>query len=539
MTRGAETMVQDEPAPPETDREAVRRAAVRERLVRPMPADRLLGWAATLFVGAVAAALRLIDLGRPHRLVFDETYYAKDAFSLLRFGEARGFVDGADEMVLAGNLDIFADDPSFVVHPPAGKWLIAGGIELLGMDPTGWRLASALAGIVTAMLVVRAGRRLFRSTLLGALAGLLLAVDGMAIAVSRIALLDGILTMFIVAAFACLLIDRDAARRRYARWAERPLFDPDRSALGPLLAWRPWRLSAAVLLGLACATKWSGVFAVAAFGLLTVAWEVRARKAAGVSSPWLGALFKDGPLAFVTIVFTALVTYVATWAGWLAGDGGYARDWAAGRPGAGIGAIVPDSLRSLWHYHAEILHFHSTLTESHDYASPAWGWPLLTRPVSFDYACLNQEGQGCSGDEPVQEILALGTPLLWWGGCLALLVCLWRWAASRDWRAGAILSGVLATWVPWVILDLFLDRTTFSFYAVALAPFLVLAVAYAIGLVLGPRNAPPLRRTAGAAIAGAYVLCTVAVAAYFYPIHVDAVIPYVEWLDRMWFETWI
>ncbi len=119
------------------------------------------------------------------------------------------------------------------------------------------------------------------------------------------------------------------------------------------------------------------------------------------------------------------------------------------------------------------------------------------------------------------------------------MVCLWRWAASRDWRAGAILSGVLATWVPWVILDLFLDRTTFSFYAVALAPFLVLAVAYAIGLVLGPRNAPPLRRTAGAAIAGAYVLCTVAVAAYFYPIHVDAVIPYVEWLDRMWFETWI
>ncbi len=532
-------MVQEDPAPPDTSREAARVAALRERLVRPMPPDRLIGWLGTLFVGAVAAALRLVDLGRPHRLVFDETYYAKDAYSLLRFGEARGFVDGADEMVLAGNLDIFTDEPSFVVHPPAVMWLIAGGIELLVMEPTGWGLASALACVVTAILLVRAGRRLFRSTMLGVLAGLLIAVDGMSIAVSRIALLDGILTMFVVGAFACLLVDRDAARRKYADWVERPLLNTDRSDLGPLLVWRPWRIAAAVLLGLACATKWSGLFAVAAFGLLTVAWEIGARKAAGASSPWLGGVFKDGPFAFVTIMATAVVTYVATWAGWIAGGEGYARDWATGKPGVGLGAITPDWLRSLWHYHAEILGFHSDLTESHPYASPAWSWPLLMRPVSFDYACLSEQGEGCSGDEPVQEILALGTPLLWWGACAALVVCLWMWAVRRDWRAGAILSGVLATWVPWLAAMILIDRPTFSFYAVALAPFLVLAVAYAIGLILGPRDAPPLRRTVGAAVAGAYVLCTVAVAAYFYPIHVDAVIPYVEWLDRMWFESWI
>jgi dolichyl-phosphate-mannose--protein O-mannosyl transferase len=107
------------------------------------------------------------------------------------------------------------------------------------------------------------------------------------------------------------------------------------------------------------------------------------------------------------------------------------------------------------------------------------------------------------------------------------------WAARRDWRAGAILAGILATWAPWF---LFLGRTVFAFYAVAIAPFLVLAVTYAVGLILGPADAAPNRRTVGAAVAGAYVLAVIVAAAWFYPIHVDAVIPYDEWLRRMWFR---
>jgi dolichyl-phosphate-mannose-protein mannosyltransferase len=536
VSRGRGTLLDDDPLQPAVDPEQARAAALRDRLVRPMPPDRLWGWVGTLFVGTVTALLRLVNLGRPDRLVFDETYYAKDAFSLLRFGYARGFVDDADEMIIAGELDVFTADPSFVVHPPGGKWLIAGGIQLLGMEPTGWRLASALAGVITAMIVVRAGRRLFRSTLLGSLAGLLVAVDGMSIAVSRVAILDGIMTMFIAAAFAFLLLDRDQARARYAEWAARMPLRMSRVELGPLLAWRPWRLVAGVALGLACATKWSGLFAVAAFGLLSVLWEVGSRRAAGVPAPWTGGLLKDGPVAFLTIMVPATAGYVASWGGWVASDNSWSRNWAAENPPSLLGSVFPDWARSLWHYHAEILYFHSNLDVPHDYESPAWGWLLLMRPVSFDYVGLERGEQGCAAARCSQEILALGNPVLWWGACAALLGCLWMWLVRRDWRAGAILAGMLATWVPWLF---FPGRTTFAFYAVAIVPFLALAVTYALGLILGPRDARSLRRTVGATAVGAYVLCVIVVAAYFYPIHVDAVIPYQDWAHRMWFHSWI
>jgi dolichyl-phosphate-mannose-protein mannosyltransferase len=497
----------------------------RGAALRPLPNDGLWGWIGPLFVGAVAAVLRFVDLGRPAKIVFDETYYAKDAYSLLRFGDARAFVEGADDEIIDGDLDVFTEDPSFVVHPTIGKWLIAAGIRLLGMEPTGWRLATALAGVVTVIIVARAGRRLFRSTLLGSLAGLLLAVDGLSITMSRTAILDGILTMFVVAAFACILVDRDWIRARYA-------------ALGPhvrapLVAWRPWRLAAGILLGLACGTKWSGLYALAVFGLLTFCWEFAARRTAGHDRPLWSTIGLDAPIAFVTLVGSAFVTYVASWWGWIANDDGWSRQWAATRPASGLADVVPDWVRSLWHYHWEMWNFHSDLAADHDYASDAWGWPLLTRPVSFDYTGLERGDQGCDAERCSQAVLALGTPLLWWSACLALLACGWMWAARRDWRAGAILAGVVATYVPWFF---FLGRTAFSFYAVAIAPFLVLAVAYAIGLILGPANADPVRRTTGAAIAGAYVLAVLVIAGWFYPIHVDAVIPYDEWLRRMWFR---
>ncbi|NEE46597.1 phospholipid carrier-dependent glycosyltransferase, partial [Streptomyces sp. SID8455] len=48
------------------------------------------------------------------------------------------------------------------------------------------------------------------------LAGLLLAVDGLHFVMSRTALLDLIVMFFVLAAFGCLVVDRDRARRRLA-----------------------------------------------------------------------------------------------------------------------------------------------------------------------------------------------------------------------------------------------------------------------------------------------------------------------------------
>ena len=71
------------------------------------------------------------------------------------------------------------DNPAYelVVHPPVGKWLIAGGEYLFGYSGLGWRFSSAVLGTLLVLLVVRIVRRMTRSTLVGGIAGVLLIAD--------------------------------------------------------------------------------------------------------------------------------------------------------------------------------------------------------------------------------------------------------------------------------------------------------------------------------------------------------------------------
>ena len=150
--------------------------------------DPLPGWLASIGVFLLALFLRLWELGEPDEFAFDETYYAKDAWSLLEHGYVRQYVEDADKTILNGDLTgLFQDGPSMIVHPEVGKWLIAGGIEVFGMDPTGWRTASAVVGALMVLLVCRFARRVTGSTVLGLVAGLLLSVDGLQLVLSRLA----------------------------------------------------------------------------------------------------------------------------------------------------------------------------------------------------------------------------------------------------------------------------------------------------------------------------------------------------------------
>lgn len=513
--------------------------AVRERLVRPMPDDGWWGWGGPLLIAVFAGIMRFWRLGTPKAFIFDETYYAKDAYSLLHFGVEQDYIkavhkddpDPANVKILAGNLhDLWAGGASYVVHPPGGKWVIAIGEWLFGMNPFGWRFMVALTGTLAVLMTARIGRRLFRSTLLGCTAGLLLAVDGLEFVHSRTALLDPLLMFWVLAAFGALVIDRDRSR---ARLAER--LGGLGTALGPGLGWRPWRLLAGVCLGMACATKWSGIWFLAVFGVMTVLWDVGARKTAGVRRPWLGALARDAAPAFASLVLIALGVYLASWTGWFLSDAkhAYYRDWASDHPGPWF---VPDALVSLWHYHHEAWNFHTHLEAFHPYRSNPWGWLVLARPVSYYYEGPTMGQDGCHVAQCSQAVTALGTPVIWWAACLALPVLAYLWAAGRDWRAGAILAGVVGGYVPWFF---FQQRTVFSFYAVAFVPFLVLAVTLCLGLLIGDRAASPRRRQWGVAASGAYVLLAIANFAWLLPVLSARVIPYADWARRMWWKSWI
>ncbi|MGQ4375963.1 dolichyl-phosphate-mannose--protein mannosyltransferase [Streptomyces sp. SAS_267] len=510
--------------------------------------NRWSGWVGPLLVTLLAGLLRFWNLGSPKAVIFDETYYAKDAWALFHRGYEVNWAKNANDLILQRNGHVpVPSDAAYVVHPPVGKYVIGLGEWMFGFNPFGWRFMTALLGTLSVLLLCRIGRRLFRSTFLGCLAGTLMAVDGLHFVMSRTSLLDGVLMFFVLAAFGCLVVDRDKARARLA--AALPvdadgMAHPDAHiAETTRLGLRPWRWGAGLMLGLAIGTKWNGLYILAAFCVMAVLWDVASRRVAGARHPYAASLRHDTGLAFLATVPVAVSVYLVSWTGWILspdnGKGGYFRNWAVTDGRGGNWAFLPDWLRSLWHYEHEVYKFHVGLSSPHTYQSNPWSWLVLGRPVSYFYESPLPGKDGCpsdAGDKCAREVLALGTPLLWWAACFAILYVLWRWAFRRDWRAGAIACAVAAGYLPWFMYQ---ERTIFFFYAVVFVPFLCLAVTMMIGAILGPPGAGERRRVIGAAGAGVLVLLILWNFIYFWPLYTGTAIPIDQWRSRMWLDTWV
>jgi dolichyl-phosphate-mannose--protein O-mannosyl transferase len=498
---------------------------VRRRL-EPRAARDPKSWLPTGVVVLIAAALRFISLAHPPGKIFDEIYYATEGQELFDHGVEWRPQDNRGD---------------FVVHPPLGKWLIGVGEWLFGRGghggwlthgEFGWRISAAVFGTLSVLLLIRIARRLFGSTVLGCAAGLLLALDGMHFVLSRSALLDIFLMTFILAAFGCLVLDRD---QRRARWlaAIQAGFDPTRpgSAGRPRLGVPWWRLASAVMIGCAAAVKWSALWHFLLFVVLIIAWEISTRRSVGARRPWRDALLDElgWVAAFVGI---AVVVYLASWTGWFVTDTGWDRHYLASQPHHRELPVI-GALQNLWEYHSQALKVHNGLHDRHRYQSWPWQWLLLGRPVAFYYS-----GDGpCGAANCSSEVLLLGTPVLWWSFLPALAGLVWFGTSRRDWRAAAIGLGAAAGIVPWFWYEI-KDRTMFYFYALPSLPFLILAVVYVLGAIIGPApaRAGPVsdRRLFGTIFVAMYVGLVALCFAYFYPLYVGKVITYAQWSARMW-----
>jgi dolichyl-phosphate-mannose-protein mannosyltransferase len=507
-----------------------RPSALRARMAPPMPGSAFWGWAGPLLVTAFGAFLRFNRLGVPRSIIFDETYYVPDALGILHYGVEHNYVSNRNALLANGNAHIFTKGGEFVVHPPVGKLFIAFGEWTFGLNSFGWRFATALIGSLAILLLARIARRMTRSTLLGCVAGLLMALDGLEFVMSRTALLDIFLMFFVLAAFGCLVVDRDISRARLATMMAHSSGHLDGSR--PPIRW--WRVGAGVCIGLACAAKWDAIWYLVGFAALTVAWDAGARRAAGLSRHVRGALRESRWLP-VWFGLVPLAVYVTTWAGWFFSSSGYDRQWAAQH---GDHVPVVSALASFVEYQKQILQFHLGLTTHHPYQSQPWTWLVMSRPVAFSWAC-PAVGRGTCASSNAQEVLAIGTPVIWWASIATLIVCLAWWLTRRDWRAGAVLLGVAVGWLPWFWFALHDHRTEFFFYALEFEPFLILSITLCLGLIIGSAQASATRRTLGAAVIGAYLLGALLNFAYLYPVIAGQVIPYSSWLSHMWYHGWI
>ena len=403
--------------------------------------------------------LRLWNLNKPKGFIFDEVYYAKNANSLITHGVELNS----------------ANQSEFVVHPPLGKWLIGIGIKLFGNNEFGWRISAAVFGTLSILLIYLIAQRLFNSYLLSNIAAGLMALDGLNLVMSRVALLDIFLMFFILLATYLFM------RNQY------------------------WLTG--IALGMATGIKWSGAYLIPIFLILSVNFGRT-------------GLIRQALMRISQFIIIPIFTYLITWSGWLFTSNGWDRNWAATQPKA----FLPDVIRNLWHYHSEILNFHTGLDDTHSYSANPWSWLILGRPTSFFY----ETSKNCGATSCSQEILAIGTPLLWWSAVIALVVVIGYWLSKREPITTLIITGLAATYLPWFF---FQSRTMFYFYAVSISPFLILALVFLISKLI----------EAGIDRGWIYLFISVIFLnfIYFLPIWVGIEIPYSQWLNRMWLPSWI
>jgi len=197
--------------------------------------------------------------------------------------------------------------------------------------------------------------------------------------------------------------------------------------------------------------KWLIGIGIKVFGNDEFGWRISAA-VIGTLSVVLIYLITKELFKSAQYIFLPSLVYLLSWSGWIFTSGGWDR-----QSGSNV-------FTSLWKYHTAILDFHRNLVETHSYAANPWSWLILGRPTSFFY----ETPSGCGVSSCSQEILAIGTPMLWWAGIFAIALTFGFFVTNRDRISMIILAGIAGTYLPWFLIQ---SRTTFYFYAMSILPF--------------------------------------------------------------------
>jgi dolichyl-phosphate-mannose-protein mannosyltransferase len=438
---------------------------------------------AVVVMTTLGAFLRGFRLTTPHRLYFDEPYYAKAACVFV-------------EPLHRCGVNVTTRQDLVPEHPPLAKWLIAGGIRLFGFTPLGWRIAPLLFGIAAIPIVYLLAWRTIGSTAGATVSSGLVAIDFLEIVQSRVAMLDVFASTFGLLAFLFLALDREAI-----------LGSPRGKPHGRGLFRRRWRLACGAASGAAAACKWEGWFVLAAAMCLALLWEGSAarrdsrgnltRRVAAAQGPSLVVAFLIVPVAIYTLTFVGTVHGSLLIMPWQHGA------W----------------VRALLHRQRVMLTYHISLSRTHPYISPPWSWLLLKRPVAYFF-------QSSTGH--YQEVLGTGSPLVWWASVPALGIVAWRWLRAHDALAaeGMIVTGFVFCYAPWLLLSE--RRVTFLYYILPAVPFMCMAVGY---VVMDVRPSIAGRGAVAGLAATSLLVC-----AFYYPVLTAASLSYNGWHSRMLFR---
>jgi dolichyl-phosphate-mannose-protein mannosyltransferase len=424
--------------------------------------------------------LRLAGFNRPPHPVFDEFFYARDGCWYVKASRSACGLVGLVTSDRDADRWLREFGELTPEHPPLGKWLIGAGIRLTKFSPTGWRIASVVAGTLTIALVYFLARAIAGSTGPAAVASGLLALDFLHLVQSRLAMLEIFVALFAVAAFLCCAYERD----RIARLGPEGEGRPNRSWWGRAWTYR-WRAGAGLAGGAAAASKASGWLVVGGVALLVGSWELGRARAAGRRTV-LTAAKEAGPSLALCLVVIPVAVYAMSYAGRI--DGSLLSwPWA---DGSWIEALI-ERQRYLFDFHGAAVGRGT---------SSSW-LPMLAPPGIYTRTA-------SAGTERI--ILVFGNPIVWWAGFAAVAYLAVEVFRRRSFGGPdlVVVAGFASTYASWLLLTR-ARPDVFLYYFTPAVPFLCVGLGCAVRRITSS--------VGGRAAVGGFVAFAVLAFAFYYP----------------------
>ncbi|MGK5083927.1 phospholipid carrier-dependent glycosyltransferase [Bdellovibrionota bacterium FG-1] len=382
-------------------------------------------------------------------------------------------------------------------HPPLAKLVMAVGISLWGDIPIGWRFMSTIFGAFTLVGMYLWGLVLFESEATALWIALVTLFNQLLYVQSRIGMLDTFMFAGVVWGLAAFT----------ATW---------RAGISPALS-RKLLLISGVCLGLGMACKWFAVMPwVMCLGLIALVrlfqrWNVQFSEP--TSEDWYSPdLWKGvrGHEFALTLFVVPVLIYFATFTPY----------FFLQKPAFGFWDLFLTQKKM---YEGQL-----RVVTQHPYMSNWLDWPLIRRPIWYAF---DKEG---GAKEWVRGVLLIGNPLVMWGGCLALLGCLWGWIEKRSRQAFLILVFYFTFYGCWILIP---RKIAFYYYYYPAGMVLSFALAYAFELIQKTTLSERFQWISQAR--WAFLACVLVMFVYFFPIIAALRISSETFRDWMWFRSWI
>src|ERR687893_959756 len=179
----------------------------------------------------------------------------------------------------------------------------------------------------------------------------------------------------------------------------------------------------------------------------------------------------------------------------------------------------------VWEWHIQAAHKIGAAVP-HLWGSPWWSWPIMLRPIRYYYGA-NPEGL-------LQVISAIGNPLIWWSGTLAVVVSIFdivRKAVARKLSADdpiiPIVLGYVFLLAPWVAGT----RIPYIYNYLPIYPFAILALVYWLCKIWN-------RLRWGPWVVVSFTACAVALTVFFLPLVLAIPITEDDLMRRVWIDYW-